>query len=161
MILNNKLYDVLKWVALIALPALGVFYFTIAKIPNSVQPRTTTRPFQPQRSPVVTLQPRTAPHCFSASHQLRSFSISSPIFLPYFSHPRWEKYGRNMGELGVNERTVGCLHGCYRVTVLWSVSARWRLRGCGQWLCRCLRASWRRRLWRSGLGSPAPASCGR
>ena len=32
MILNNKLYDVLKWVALIALPALGVFYFTIAKI---------------------------------------------------------------------------------------------------------------------------------
>lgn len=32
MILNNKLYDVLKWVSLIALPALGVFYFTIAKI---------------------------------------------------------------------------------------------------------------------------------
>ena len=32
MILNNRLYDVLKWVALIALPALGVFYFTIAKI---------------------------------------------------------------------------------------------------------------------------------
>ena len=47
------------------------------------------------------------------------------------------------------------------ITVLWSVSARWRLRGCGQWLCRCLRASWRRRWRRSGLGSPAPASCGR
>ena len=32
MILNDKLYDVLKWIALIALPALGVFYFTLAKI---------------------------------------------------------------------------------------------------------------------------------
>ena len=32
MVLPNKLYDVLKWIALIALPALGVFYFTIAKI---------------------------------------------------------------------------------------------------------------------------------
>lgn len=30
--LPDKLYDVLKWIALIALPALGVFYFTIAKI---------------------------------------------------------------------------------------------------------------------------------
>lgn len=30
--LPDKLYDVLKWVALIALPALGVFYFTLAKI---------------------------------------------------------------------------------------------------------------------------------
>ena len=47
------------------------------------------------------------------------------------------------------------------ITVLWSISARWRLRGCGLWLCRCLRASWRRRWRRSGLGSPAPASCGR
>ena len=32
MILPNKLYDVLKWVALICLPAMAVFYFTIAKI---------------------------------------------------------------------------------------------------------------------------------
>lgn len=30
--LPDKLYDVLKWIALIALPAVGVFYFTIAKI---------------------------------------------------------------------------------------------------------------------------------
>ena len=30
--LPDKLYDVLKWVALIAMPALGVFYFTLAKI---------------------------------------------------------------------------------------------------------------------------------
>lgn len=28
----DKLYDVLKWVALIALPALSVFYFTLSKI---------------------------------------------------------------------------------------------------------------------------------
>ena len=28
----DKLYDVLKWVCLICLPALAVFYFTIAKI---------------------------------------------------------------------------------------------------------------------------------
>lgn len=56
---------------------------------------------------------------------------------------------------------IVCAGFVFVLTVLWSVSARWRLRGCGQWLCRCLRASWRRRLWRSGLGSPAPASCGR
>jgi len=30
--LPNKLYDVLKWVCLIALPALAVFYAVIAKI---------------------------------------------------------------------------------------------------------------------------------
>lgn len=30
----NKLYDVLKWVCLIALPALSVFYAVIAKIWN-------------------------------------------------------------------------------------------------------------------------------
>ena len=34
MILPNKLYDVLKWVALIALPALSVFYATLAHIWN-------------------------------------------------------------------------------------------------------------------------------
>ena len=34
MILPNKLYDVLKWVALIALPALSVFYATLANIWN-------------------------------------------------------------------------------------------------------------------------------
>lgn len=28
----DKLYDILKWVCLICLPALAVFYFTIAKI---------------------------------------------------------------------------------------------------------------------------------
>lgn len=28
----DKIYDVLKWVALIALPALSVFYFTLSKI---------------------------------------------------------------------------------------------------------------------------------
>jgi len=28
----DKLYDVLKWVCLIALPALAVLYFTLAKI---------------------------------------------------------------------------------------------------------------------------------
>ena len=28
----DKLYDVLKWVCLIALPALAVFYFTLSKI---------------------------------------------------------------------------------------------------------------------------------
>lgn len=28
----DKIYDILKWVCLIALPALAVFYFTIAKI---------------------------------------------------------------------------------------------------------------------------------
>ena len=30
--LNNKLYDVLKWICLICLPALAVFYAVIAKI---------------------------------------------------------------------------------------------------------------------------------
>jgi hypothetical protein len=30
--LPNKVYDILKWVALICLPAMAVFYFTIAKI---------------------------------------------------------------------------------------------------------------------------------
>ena len=30
--LPNKVYDILKWVALICLPAVAVFYFTIAKI---------------------------------------------------------------------------------------------------------------------------------
>lgn len=32
MILNDKLYNVLKWLALIALPATAVLYGTIAKI---------------------------------------------------------------------------------------------------------------------------------
>lgn len=30
--LNDKVYNVLKWVCLIALPALAVLYFTLAKI---------------------------------------------------------------------------------------------------------------------------------
>ena len=30
--LPDKLYDVLKWIALIALPACAVLYFTLAKI---------------------------------------------------------------------------------------------------------------------------------
>lgn len=30
--LNDKLYNILKWVCLIALPALAVLYFTLAKI---------------------------------------------------------------------------------------------------------------------------------
>ena len=30
--LNNKVYDCLKWICLICLPALAVFYFTVAKI---------------------------------------------------------------------------------------------------------------------------------
>lgn len=30
--LNDKVYDVLKWICLIALPALAVLYFTLAKI---------------------------------------------------------------------------------------------------------------------------------
>lgn len=30
--LNNKLYDILKWIALVVLPALGVLYCTIASI---------------------------------------------------------------------------------------------------------------------------------
>ena len=32
MILNNKVYDLLKWIALIALPATATLWFTIAKI---------------------------------------------------------------------------------------------------------------------------------
>ena len=35
-------------------------------------------------------------HCRAG--YLRSFSISSGVFLPYFSHPGWEKYGRTEGE---------------------------------------------------------------
>lgn len=30
--MNNKLYDVLKWLALVALDAVGIFYKTIATI---------------------------------------------------------------------------------------------------------------------------------
>jgi multisubunit Na+/H+ antiporter MnhF subunit len=30
--MNNKLYDILKWVALVALDAVGIFYKTIATI---------------------------------------------------------------------------------------------------------------------------------
>ena len=30
--LNDSIYNILKWIALIALPALGVFYFTLSKI---------------------------------------------------------------------------------------------------------------------------------
>ena len=30
--LSNKVYDVLKWIALILLPALGALYFALAKI---------------------------------------------------------------------------------------------------------------------------------
>lgn len=30
--LNDSIYNILKWVALIALPALGLLYFTLAKI---------------------------------------------------------------------------------------------------------------------------------
>ncbi len=30
--MNNKLYDVLKWVGLIVLPAIGAFYFGLAVI---------------------------------------------------------------------------------------------------------------------------------
>jgi hypothetical protein len=32
MILNDKVYKILKWICLIALPALAVLYFTLAKI---------------------------------------------------------------------------------------------------------------------------------
>ena len=35
---------------------------------------------------------------------LRSFTLSSPIFLPYFSHAAWEKYGRTDPEQSDNER---------------------------------------------------------
>lgn len=30
--MNNKLYDVLKWISLVALPALGALYFALAGI---------------------------------------------------------------------------------------------------------------------------------
>lgn len=30
--LNNKMYDILKWVAILFLPALGTLYFTLAGI---------------------------------------------------------------------------------------------------------------------------------
>ena len=30
--LNDKIYNVLKWICLIALPALAVFYYTLSKI---------------------------------------------------------------------------------------------------------------------------------
>ena len=30
--MSNKVYDVLKWIALILIPALGTFYFALAKI---------------------------------------------------------------------------------------------------------------------------------
>ena len=32
MVLDNKIYDILKWIALIVLPALGTLYFGLAKI---------------------------------------------------------------------------------------------------------------------------------
>lgn len=32
MILNNKVYDVLKWIAQFLLPALGTLYFALSKI---------------------------------------------------------------------------------------------------------------------------------
>ena len=32
MMMNNKVYDVLKWVALIALPALAILYGSLAEI---------------------------------------------------------------------------------------------------------------------------------
>lgn len=32
MILNNKVYDVLKWIALYLLPAIGTLYFALAGI---------------------------------------------------------------------------------------------------------------------------------
>ena len=32
--MSNKLYDVLKWIALIALPAIGTLYFALAGIWN-------------------------------------------------------------------------------------------------------------------------------
>lgn len=30
--MNNKTYDILKWIAMVALPALGTLYFAIAQI---------------------------------------------------------------------------------------------------------------------------------
>ena len=38
---------------------------------------------------------------------IRSFPVPYASVLPYFSHPAWEKYGRNMGELRGNERLLG------------------------------------------------------
>lgn len=32
MILPDKIYNILKWAALVAIPALAIFYFTISKI---------------------------------------------------------------------------------------------------------------------------------
>lgn len=32
--LNNKMYDILKWIALLFLPALGTLYFSLAGIWN-------------------------------------------------------------------------------------------------------------------------------
>ena len=32
MVFSDKVYNVLKWICLIALPAIAVFYFTISKI---------------------------------------------------------------------------------------------------------------------------------
>ena len=32
MLLNNKAYDILKWVALVLLPAIGTLYFALAGI---------------------------------------------------------------------------------------------------------------------------------
>ena len=32
MVLPDKVYNILKWICLIALPAIAVFYFTISKI---------------------------------------------------------------------------------------------------------------------------------
>lgn len=34
MIFNNKLYDVLKWVCMVALPAIACLWFTVGKIWN-------------------------------------------------------------------------------------------------------------------------------
>lgn len=34
MLISNKVYDILKWIALIALDAVGLFYSTIATIWN-------------------------------------------------------------------------------------------------------------------------------
>ena len=32
MILNNKTYDILKWIAMVVLPALGTLYFALSSI---------------------------------------------------------------------------------------------------------------------------------
>lgn len=32
MIMNNKLYDVLKWIAMVVLPAIGTLYFALSGI---------------------------------------------------------------------------------------------------------------------------------